>query len=101
MKQPRFRFQRAMVIAMLLSICSLTAFSQDRKITGTVIDEAGNLPLPGVSISVKGSTSGTQSGADGKYSIDVPAGAKTLVFSFTGFAPQEKTIGSDSVINVT
>jgi len=101
MKQSSFQLKQTMLSGMLLLFLSLTAFSQSRTISGTVKDQQGNFPLPGVSIAVKGSTTGTQSGNDGKYSIDVPAGSTTLVFSFTGFITQEVRIATDSVVNIT
>jgi TonB-linked SusC/RagA family outer membrane protein len=72
---------------------------QQKKITGTVTQKDGTL-LPGVNVAVTGSTQGTQTDIDGKYSIDVPQGAKTLQFSFIGMETQEVSIGSLSQINV-
>ncbi|MDR1884491.1 MAG: SusC/RagA family TonB-linked outer membrane protein [Prevotella sp.] len=74
---------------------------QQAKITikGKVLDSSGE-PLTGVSVSVKGTTQGTLSDADGNYTILAPAGA-TLYFSFIGFEPQSIAIGSKTTINVT
>jgi TonB-linked SusC/RagA family outer membrane protein len=69
-------------------------------ISGTVVDEAGE-PLPGVNVSVKGSTSGTISDADGKYSVSVAGRDAVLIFSYMGLAPQEITVGERTVIDVT
>ncbi|MEX2233903.1 MAG: TonB-dependent receptor [Cyclobacteriaceae bacterium] len=69
-------------------------------ITGTVRG-ADQSPLPGVSIAVKGTTVGTISDTNGKYSIAVPADAKTLLFSFIGMEIQEVAIGSADVYDVT
>lgn len=68
-------------------------------VSGTVKDDQGDL-LPGVNIVVKGTTTGTTSDADGKYSLVVPIGDETLVFSFIGFATQEVSIQNRSVIDV-
>lgn len=70
-----------------------------QKITGSVTNEK-NEPIPGVSISVKGTTNGTITDINGKYALDVPANATTLVFSYVGMVTQEVTIGSQSVIDV-
>jgi TonB-dependent starch-binding outer membrane protein SusC len=76
------------------------ALQQSKTITGTVVDEDG-VSLPGVSVVVKGTTTGTVTDIDGKYSLNVSPGAKTLVFSFIGMSQQEIPIGSQSQINVT
>lgn len=68
------------------------------EITGTVTTESGET-LPGVAISIEGTTQGTVSDIDGKYRISAPEGA-TLVFSYIGFTTQRIQIGNQSVINV-
>lgn len=77
------------------------AQAQDRTIAGTVLDRATNQGLPGVTVLVKGTTVGTSSNSDGKYSLNVPSNATTLTFSFIGYATQEQTIGSSSTIDVS
>ena len=69
-------------------------------VTGTVTDDKGN-PLPGVNILIKGTDKGTITNVDGNYSIEVPRGAKSLIFSFVGMVAQEITIGTSTRINVT
>jgi TonB-linked SusC/RagA family outer membrane protein len=89
-------------IALLLTILIIgtsTVFAQ-RNITGTVVG-ADNLPLPGVSVVAKGTTAGTVTGTDGKYSLSVPADAKVLVFTFVGMESKEVTIGTGNIYNVT
>lgn len=75
-------------------------FIQQKKITGTITDKTG-LPLAGVNIRATGTAIGVISGADGKYTIDVPTDAKTLTFTFIGMETQEVEIGERSLINVT
>ena len=58
------------------------------------------MPLPGVTIVLKGTAIGTSSDFDGNYTITVPDDAKTLVFSFIGFITKEVAINNQSVINV-
>ncbi|WP_183114844.1 SusC/RagA family TonB-linked outer membrane protein [Flagellimonas pelagia] len=77
-----------------------TAQPQDRVITGTVTDEMG-VPLPGATVFVKGTTTGTSTDFDGNYSLTIKGGATTIVFSYIGYLPQEKSIGNDSVINAS
>jgi len=76
-----------------------TVAQQETTVTGTVKATDGSL-LPGLSIVVKGTTTGTTTNADGKYNIEVPNNA-TLIFSFIGFETQEIVLGGNSVIDVT
>ncbi|MCX6225231.1 MAG: SusC/RagA family TonB-linked outer membrane protein, partial [Bacteroidia bacterium] len=71
-----------------------------RLITGTVIDKNG-APLPGTNVFITGTLQGTTTDMNGKYSIDVPQGARSLTFSYVGMVAQEITIGLLSEINVT
>jgi TonB-dependent starch-binding outer membrane protein SusC len=73
---------------------------QERTISGTVTDEDG-APLPGVSVVVKGTTTGIVTDADGNYSLEVPEDARTLVYSFVGMQTQEVAIGNQTNIDVT
>jgi TonB-linked SusC/RagA family outer membrane protein len=73
--------------------------AQNRELTGKVTD-IDNLPLPGVSIKVKGSTVGTVTGADGNFRLSVPASATTLVVTHVGYNNTEVPIG-DGPINIT
>lgn len=64
---------------------ALQAMAQERTVTGTVTDKADGLPLPGVSIVVKGTTVGTLTSSTGTYSIRVPEGRNQLEFAFIGY----------------
>ena len=75
------------------------AFAQTT-VSGTVRG-ADQSPLPGVSVAVKGTTVGTITDSNGKYSITLPPDATTLVFSFIGMEMQEVAIGSAGVYDVT
>jgi len=86
------------VFAKTGSITESTA-QQKTTVTGTVKAADGSL-LPGLSIVVKGTTVGTTTNPDGKYTIEVPNDA-TLLFSFIGFEPQEIVVAGKSVIDVT
>jgi TonB-dependent starch-binding outer membrane protein SusC len=72
---------------------------QKISVSGRVSDETGK-PLVGTTISVKGTSNGTFSDAEGKYSIEIPPDAKTLVFSFIGMETQEVEIGNKTVIDI-
>lgn len=73
---------------------------QQNVITGTVTDESG-IVMPGVNVVLKGTTSGTITDLDGKYTIHVPDNNSILVFSFLGYATIEKTVGSQRTLNVS
>ncbi|WP_277098957.1 SusC/RagA family TonB-linked outer membrane protein [Coprobacter secundus] len=90
------------LIAVLMLMCFSSAFAQgSKKVTGTVNDAAGE-PMIGVSIVVKGTTVGTVTDIDGKYSINIPAGNKnsTLVFTYIGYLKQEVLTNGKSLVNV-
>lgn len=73
--------------------------AQEKTVTGRVTDNNG-LTLPGVSVRIKGATTGVSTGADGNYSIRANAG-DVLQFSFIGAISQERTVGAGNTINVT
>lgn len=77
-----------------------SAFAQ-RIVSGTVISQEDGSSLPGVSVQVPGTTVGTQTDADGHYSLTVPATATTINFSFIGFVAQSVTIGNQTTVNVS
>lgn len=88
----------SLIIVMMLFVAGAT-FAQ-RTITGTVTDEGGEA-LIGANVVVKGTTVGASTDVDGKYSISVPDGSTTLVFSYTGFENKEMEIGASNTLDVT
>jgi Ca-activated chloride channel homolog len=87
------------VLSILLLTALIAAFTESRTITGKVTDQSGQ-PLAGVSIVVKGGSTGTMSDSDGNYKIIINQQDKVLLFSYIGFKPiEEKTMGR-VVINV-
>ncbi len=76
-----------------------TVIKKDISITGTVLDK-DDLPLPGVAVTIKGTTTGTVTDINGKYSISVPDNNAVLVFSFISFVSQEVVVGSKTNINI-
>ena len=73
---------------------------QERIVTGKVTSGEDGLPLSGVAVVIKGTTTGVSTDRNGNYSISVPATAQTLVFSFLGMETFEVSIQQRSVINV-
>jgi TonB-linked SusC/RagA family outer membrane protein len=88
----------SLILAMVVSTISL-AFAQ-RTVTGTVVDPK-NEALVGASVLVKGTTTGTVTDVDGKFSLAVPANATTLSISFAGFQSQDIALGASNVVDVT
>ena len=89
-------------IAMLLAFFVLGLnflIAQTVQITGTVTSAEDGQPLPGANIVVKGTTVGTTTDYQGKYTLTVPAGSETLVFSFVGMETQEVAISGRTVID--
>lgn len=86
-----------LIMAFLLAVGHLWA--QQRTITGRVTDDKG-APVPGASIYVKGTNTGTTANADGNFSISVPANAKALVISSVGLGEKEITITSSNNYSV-
>jgi TonB-linked SusC/RagA family outer membrane protein len=71
-----------------------------KTVSGKVTDENGG-SIAGANVTVKGTTVGVMTDADGKFSLTLPENAKTLVISFVGYLPQEVNIGNSSTISIT
>ena len=85
-------------LAFVVSVSLQAAVQQEKRVSGTVISDGE--PLPGVSVQVKGATTGTITDIDGKYSISAPADG-ILVFRFVGLKTAEKPVNGRSTIDVT
>ncbi len=93
------RFLPYCLIAVLMAFSSM-ANAQQKTVGGTVTDETG-LPLPGVSIVVKGTTNGTITNVDGNYTLGNVPGDAILSFSFIGMKSREIVVGTQTTIDVT
>ncbi|MCE7057092.1 TonB-dependent receptor [Algoriphagus sp. AGSA1] len=82
-------------------LVTVSAFAQSKTVTGKLVSAEDPEGLIGVSVLVKGTTIGAVSDLDGTYSIEVPQGSTTLVFSYIGYLVHEEVIGNRSVVNVT
>lgn len=93
------RMKKLLVVTCFMMCCAVGAYAQNT-ITGTVKDQAGQ-EMPGVSISVKGTQTGTMTDSEGKYSLTAATGS-VLVFSFIGYENVEVTVtGNNSQINIS
>ncbi len=84
----------------LLLLLVFRVSAQDRMISGKILSSEDGSALPGVSVSVKGTSKGTTSNADGSYKIIV-SGSPTLIFTFVGYKKTEVSAGTRSEINVS
>lgn len=80
-------------------LMSLGAYAQDRQVSGRVSDATDGTPIPGVNVSIKGTTTGASTGADGTYRLSAGNNA-TLVFSYVGYTTQEIALGSQTTLDV-
>lgn len=85
---------------LFLLLGASTAWAQERTVSGTVTDEAGEAMIA-VNVGVKGTTLGTITDINGKFSLKVPESAKTLILSFVGYDTEEVDITGQSTVTVT
>src|SRR5689334_14378091 len=86
-------------ISLLLITCSIfTAYSQTKTVSGKITDATGS-PSIGISVTVKGTMSGTTSNPDGTFKLTVPENA-TLVFSGVGYEPTEMSVRNRTTFDV-
>ncbi len=95
----RFLLFEILLIVGLSFLSPLCASAQQKTISGTVIGD-DKVPIPGASIVIKGTTIGTVTDYDGKFSLKMPVSSKTLIFSFVGLTSKEIEIGATTVFNV-
>jgi len=89
---------KSTMLLILWLTCSVAVLAQDRQVSGTIKD-ANGAGLPGVSIVVKGTTTGTTTNAEGRYTISA-GNNSTLVFSFIGYVTQEAAVGNRASVDV-
>ncbi|GGC69512.1 SusC/RagA family TonB-linked outer membrane protein [Pedobacter quisquiliarum] len=92
-------FTRISVLTFLGLLFISNAFAQNITITGVVTDAADRSAIPAVSIQVKGTTSGTQTDASGRYSINAPSNS-TLLFTYIGYTTREVPVNNQTSVNI-
>ncbi len=88
-----------LTVVCLVFLLYVPVFGQERVISGKVTSAEDGSPAPGVNVLIKGTTIGTATDAEGMYTLNVPAGNNTLVFSFIGFKTIELEIGALTVVD--
>lgn len=86
-------------LLVVMVFCVVGLAMAQRTVTGTLSDDSGE-PLIGANILVKGTSVGTVTDFDGKYSIEMPDGSSVLVFSYTGYTTKEVEVGASNVMDV-
>jgi TonB-dependent starch-binding outer membrane protein SusC len=94
----KVNFLKGALLLLLFAASSSFALAQ-RTISGLVTDQANGETLIGASVVVTGTTKGTLTDVDGKYSLDVPTDAKSLTFSFTGYSSLTIPLGAANTVN--
>lgn len=84
-----------------LFLISFVTYGQQRTVSGVVTGSDENEPVPGVNVLLQGTTGGTVTNIEGRYSISVPNDEAVLVFSSVGYETQSVTVGNRSTLNVT
>ncbi len=99
--RPIFKHALPAVLAMGMMLSPTGAFAQDgRVVTGKVLDINGN-PIPGATIMVEGTTTGTVTDFDGNYRLQIPEGTQNLSFSFIGYDSETVSVDHGQTVNVT
>lgn len=98
LKERKSKQIRNLVMIFSLILSTVSAYAQQVTVSGTVSSEDG--PLPGASVVVKGTTNGVAADFDGNYTIQAQLG-DVLMFSFTGYASKNVTVGDNPIINVS
>lgn len=91
------------LLKLFFAICVFSmqyAYAQSVKVTGTITDAKDNSPIPGVNVLIKGTTKGTSSDFDGKYSLDVSGENPVLQISYLGYKTVEIPVNGRTTINV-
>lgn len=94
-----YTIKRNMIVVTRKPLSKPVPVSTDLTVTGKVTDKSGQ-PLPGVSIKIKGTSTGTATDAEGRYTINVANANSILVFTYMGFTPQEVAV-KEGTMNIT
>jgi TonB-dependent starch-binding outer membrane protein SusC len=98
MKQKQLPGKAKLLPALILSLLLSVAAMSQKNVTGKVTNAADNQPVSGATVTVKGTRTGTSTGADGAFSIAVPAGSNILVISNVGFEVIEVNVSNTSTV---
>jgi len=100
MKNNFYQSLRSFLLLAIVMLGSFSSFAQDRKVTGKVTD-ANSEGIPGVSVAVKGTTTGATTDANGAFSVTVKSGNAVLTISAVGYKTKTVSVGSQSSVSVS
>ncbi len=100
MKKIFMKFSETIALTIALTLFSVAAMAQNI-VSGRVTESKKATPIAGVTVTVKGTRTSTQTGADGSFKITMPAKATTLVISSIGYTSQDVVVGADNTVNVS
>lgn len=100
LKMKQLSVWKTMLLLVAAGLFSTLTYAQSRTVKGKVTSTEDGSSLPGVNITVKGTSTGTITDVDGNYSINVPSSEAVLVFSYVGFVTQEMVVGANSTIDI-
>jgi TonB-dependent starch-binding outer membrane protein SusC len=100
MKETLQKTRWLLAVGFCLAMLSNEALAQNRTVSGTVKDKSTGDPVPGVSVLVKNTSTGTITDGDGKYNIEVSSDQDILVFSFVGYAKQEVAVAGQTSMDI-
>ncbi len=89
------------LVGFIACLCTFFVQAQTKTISGKVTDSKDGSPMVGASVTVKGSKTGTQTGADGTFKLSVPSSVTALVISSVGYGTAEVNIQNKSSVNVS
>lgn len=93
--------KKKLLLSLMIVLCSMCLFAQERIVTGTVTSQEDGKPFAGVSVRVSGGGSVTQTDGNGKFTISVSQDAKSLDFFFVGYAKLNRSIDKGLVVNAS
>lgn len=89
------------LLTVVLLMYSLCIYAQERSVSGKITDQQDGSPLAGVSVTIKGTSTGTVTAADGTFRVTINSDASAIVFSHLNYESREVPIGNRSTFNVT
>jgi len=92
--------KKLLLTVLSFSLLASSVWAQDRLVTGTVKSGEDGSTVPGVNVLVQGTTKGTTTDVEGRYSIELSANENVLVFSFIGFTQAVVQVGNQTVVDV-
>lgn len=96
-----YRKKQNPIFLLLFMLSCISAIAQPRTVTGKITDLSTKLPLEGVSVVVKGTTTAVLTNAEGNFAITVPSNESVLVISHVSYGEQEITVGTQSSLTIT